>query len=87
MPNPLFPTALLLLAAPAAVPPRDGVVLAQLVIRQRIIIRVPAESDAGLHVVRRPRHDPRQFGARLPELSVQEAQGQALTPAPSQRLP
>jgi hypothetical protein len=42
MPNPLTPILMLALAAPPAVAAvHDGVVVAQLTIRQRIIIRVP----------------------------------------------
>jgi hypothetical protein len=44
MPNPIVPTLILLLAAPVPTEGQgrvDGVVLAQLTIRQRIIIRIP----------------------------------------------
>ncbi len=47
MPSPLPPLLLLALAAPAAAVADDKVVLAQLVIRERIVIRVPRVAPPG----------------------------------------
>lgn len=47
MPNPLPPLLLLALAAPVAATAGDGVQLAQVTIRERIIIRVPRVAPAG----------------------------------------
>ncbi len=47
MPSPLPPLLLLALAAPVAATAGDGVQLAQVTIRERIIIRVPRVAPAG----------------------------------------